>query len=186
MNGILDEAIINERRALELTLAPNERLHALLMLSHLEPSARETWLLTACAEFPDRREPWCELAQLHMDRGAWRACRGCAHTALRIVNPADDYLTNVFAWGPWSERLAALASLELGEHEWALHHARRAVRAAPKDPVQAELLAQAMNLLESSPTRLLEVRHAHLQRAFLLLRSLAKVFRKHDAENSGQ
>lgn len=148
LNGLRDEAILHERRALALPLAPNERLHATLMLAHLEPESREARILEACAEFAERREPWCELAQLHAERGAWRACRGAAHAALRIIQPPDDYLTNVFAWGPWPERLAAIASIELGDVDWAVHHARRALRAAPSDPDLAELLGRATAALE--------------------------------------
>jgi len=143
LNGRPDEARDHARRALALRLEPNERLHAMLMLSWLEPESRETWLLDACAEFPHRREPWCELAQRHLDRGHWRACRAAAHAALRIDQPADDYLANPFAWGPWPERLAAQASLELGDHDWANHHARRALAALPHDADLAALLHRA-------------------------------------------
>jgi hypothetical protein len=150
MRGLGDEAKLLAHRALALSLEPNELLHTLLMLSHLEPEARESWILAACAEFPARREPWCELAQLHSERGAWRACRSAAHRALWIQEPADDYLTNVFAWGPWPQQLAALASLKLGDHDWALHHARRAHRAAPALTDVADLLERAKAALNRS------------------------------------
>jgi hypothetical protein len=51
----------------------------------------------------------------------------------------------VFAWGPWPERLAALACLELGDPEQAIHHARYAVKAAPADPEQRALLQRAVS-----------------------------------------
>ena len=139
MNGLVDEAIALERQALAMALPPNDRLHAQLVLSRLEPDWREDWLLVACAERPERREPWCELAQLHLERGAWRASRTAALRALRIIEPADDHLANPVAWGPWPEHVAARASLELGELDWALHHARRAVRLAPADAAQGAL-----------------------------------------------
>lgn len=144
LNGLRDEAIVHEKRALALPLQPNERLHAMLMLAHLEPTSREKWILAACAEFPGRREPWCELAQWHLDHDNWRACLATSCVALRIQHQVDDYLTNVFAWGSWPERLATLASIELGDFERALHHARRAVRAVPSDNKNAELLLRAM------------------------------------------
>ena len=150
LSGLRDEAVVHERRALELDLAPNERLHALLMLAYLEPERRETWLLTACAEFPGRREPWCDLAQWHLERGDWWECRATAQVALRITEMADDYLTNVFAWGSWPERQAALASMELGDYELAVHHARRALKAAPADEECVELLRRASAALCSS------------------------------------
>lgn len=155
LSGLRDEAIFHERRALELVLAPNERLHALLMLAYLEPERRESWLLTACAEFPGRREPWCELGQWHLERGAWWECRATAQAALRITEMADDYLTNVFVWGSWPERLAALASMELGDYELEVHHARRAVKATPAEGESIELLQRATAALcpsRGSPT----------------------------------
>lgn len=156
MGGVWDEAIFHERRALKLVLEPNERLRAMLMCAYLESDRRETWLLTACSEFPTRREPWCDLAQLHLDRGDWRACRAVADTALRISEPSDDYLTNVFAWGPWPERLAALASIELGDDERAVHHARRALRAAPADHESIDLLQRAIAIATLGCRRLPE------------------------------
>ena len=154
MSGNDAEAIAHERRALALPLTPNERLHALLSMAVLEPVAREAWLLAACAGFPGRREPWCDLAQLLLDRGDWRASRQAAHNALRITVPPDDYLTNVFAWGAWPEQIAAGASIGLGERDWALHHARRALDAAPWDESLRELLAQtAAAVIPVMPTR---------------------------------
>ena len=66
---------------------------------------------------------------------------------MRIERPADDYLTNVFAWGPWPERLAAVASLELGDYEGAVHHARRALRAPPGLGELSELLRRCGDAL---------------------------------------
>jgi hypothetical protein len=114
MSGLPAEAAHHFRRALDLPLAANERMHSMLMLSHLEPERREEWLLQACNAFPDRREPWCGLAQLNHERGRWRECRATALTALRITTPADDYLMDPYAWGTWPEQLAADAARELG------------------------------------------------------------------------
>jgi hypothetical protein len=164
LGGLRDEAIFHERRSLELTLTPNERLHALLMLAYLEPDRREPLLLDACAAFPERREPWCALAQLHLDRSAWRACRATALVALGIQEQPDDYLTDVFAWGPWPERLAALASLELGEIEVALHHARRALQAAPSDPEQEALVQRVAAVASLSVTASAPIRRHSLFR----------------------
>jgi hypothetical protein len=144
LNGLYEEARHHFHRALELALPPNERLHSMLMLAHLEPEKREQWLLNACETCPGRREPWCELAQLHLDSGRWRACRAVARTALKIHTPPDDYLANMFAWGPWPDRLAAQASVELGDLHEAAHHAHCAWEAAPWDTDLAAL-RQATN-----------------------------------------
>jgi tetratricopeptide (TPR) repeat protein len=125
-SGLHDDAREWFRRALELEPAANERLHSMLMLSLLEPERRSDWLLQACAQFPDRREPWCELAQLLLELGQSRAARRAVHRALAITRPADDYLTNPHAWAAWPDEVAAEASRLLGDHEWESHHARRA------------------------------------------------------------
>lgn len=141
--GEIAEAIAEERRALESGLPDNERLHALLMLAWMEPDNREALLLAACAAYPARREPWCTLAQLHADRGAWRACRQVSETALRITEPADDYLTNPFAWGAWPERLAAVASARLLDIDRAIAHATRALDLEPGDADALAVLTAA-------------------------------------------
>ncbi len=125
MRGLADQARQWFHRALELAPQPNERLHSLLMLSHLEPDHREQLLLAACAEFADRREPWCELAQQHLEQHRWRAALASSHRALAITEPADDYLTNPFSWGSWPEQIAASASQELRDTDWEAHHLRR-------------------------------------------------------------
>ncbi|HEV2529394.1 MAG TPA: glycosyltransferase [Thermomicrobiales bacterium] len=149
-SGLIDEAKAEIRQALGLTLTPNERLSALLMLAALEPAHRHTILLAAAAEFPDRREAWCELAQLHADAGEWRACRGCCDTALRITERPDDYLGNLFAWSHWPEHLAASASLHLGDPSRAIHHARRALACSPWHAESATLLARARELARTN------------------------------------
>ena len=138
--GLWDEAAHHLRRALTLPLGPHERLHALLLL---EPASRENWIVRACDSYPGRREPWCALAQLHLEREDWLACRGAALAALRIVQPPDDYLANVFAWGSWPDQLAARASVALGDYEAAMHHARCALRASPARNDLVELLQSA-------------------------------------------
>ncbi len=141
MAGHADEARAGFLRALELGPPPDERLHALLALSHLDSPRGERWLLAALVARPDRREPWVELAQRHLDGGDWRACRAAAWAALRISEPADDYLANPWAWGAWPERLAAVASARLGDRQVATHHARRGLELRPGDAELGELLA---------------------------------------------
>jgi len=133
MRGRPDEARAQAHRALRLTPGGFERLHTMLMLSWLEPDTGEQWLLTACREFGDQREGWCELARFHAERGHWRASYAAATTALRIGGGPDHYLQNVFAWGHWPEQLAATAAARLGDQGLASHHARRALAAAPGD-----------------------------------------------------
>jgi glycosyltransferase involved in cell wall biosynthesis len=149
MCGFDQEAASGFRHALTMTTPPNERLHSMLMLSYLDVAHTREWLLAACAEFPDRREPWCQLAQLHLDGAQWRPARAAAHTALAITDAPDDYLANVFAWGSWPDRVAARASMELGDYDWAHHHVRRVRDTRPSDPEIIEL-AELLNRLDST------------------------------------
>lgn len=176
LNGLWDEARCQERRALGLPLSPNERLHAMLMDAFLEPAAREDWLLAACKEFPERREPWCTLAQYHFDHQRWRACRAAAYVALRIQQPADDYLANPFAWGPWPDRLAALASRELGDDQLTVHHARRGLRSNPTDAELSTLLSAASERLIGGRPRVGASRLRRL--AVTLLRQAHSAYRR--------
>jgi hypothetical protein len=139
MCGFGQEATSAFRHALALTTPPNERLHSMLMLSFLETENKGEWLLAACAEFPGRREPWCQLAQFHLDSAQWRTARAAAHAALAITETTDDYLADPFAWGTWPDRVAARSSICLRDFDWAHHHVRRVRDALPGDPESAEL-----------------------------------------------
>ena len=88
MDGLGDEARFYEHLALDLGLSAHERLHATLMLSHLEPEYREGWVLQACAEFPDGREPWCEVSQLQADAGD--GARRCRRRGARSASPRSQ------------------------------------------------------------------------------------------------
>jgi tetratricopeptide (TPR) repeat protein len=149
--GLWDEARTHAHRALELDAPPNERLHAMLMLSWLEPGWRLAWLLEACAQFPRRREPWCELAQLHFALMDTRAALAAARTALSIDDQPDDYLVNVFAYSHWPEELAATAAAQLGLLDVAAHHARRAHEHLPDDPLQLDRFQRCVTALRGRP-----------------------------------
>ncbi|MCU1447883.1 MAG: epsH 1 [Acidimicrobiales bacterium] len=149
--GLWDEARTHAHRALELDAPPNERLHAMLMLSWLEPGWRAAWVLEACGQFPRRREPWCELAQLHLALMDARAALGAARRALSIDEKPDDYLVNVFAYSHWPEELASMAASQLGQLDVAAHHARRAHLHVPDDPVQLDRLQRCVSALRGRP-----------------------------------
>jgi tetratricopeptide (TPR) repeat protein len=131
VHGLVGEARRHAEMALALPLHPFERMHTMLMLSWLDIHSRESWILAACHEFQDQREPWCELAKLHSEAGRWRASRSAALAALRLKKQPYHYLTDVFAWGHLPDQLAAEASLQLGDRDQALHHVRQALAAAP-------------------------------------------------------
>jgi hypothetical protein len=136
----------------------------MLMLAHLEPDHRENWLIAAVAGFPHRREPWCELAQLHAEHDDWRAARAAARRALAIREPADDYLTNPFAWGTWPDEIAARASAELGDSAWARYQAVRNLAGRARSPKVA-----VYTIARDEETDLERWTHAHADADVLLI-----------------
>lgn len=94
-HGRLPEATKGLRQVLQLPATTNERLHSLLLLAALDATNRPLLLVQACAEYPDRREPWVALHRHHLDRGN----RPAAHrTLLRAYTATtadvDDYLAD--------------------------------------------------------------------------------------------
>ena len=147
------EARDHAETALTLPLEPFERMHSMLMLSWLNPDDRVGWILRACEEFPEQREPWCELARLHAQHGRWHESRRAAFRALRLAEAPDHYLMNTDAWGPWPDRLVAEASDHLGDRARARYHARRVLAAGAPDPRLEEVLAQPRVNEPQSPRR---------------------------------
>jgi tetratricopeptide (TPR) repeat protein len=103
----------------------------------------EGWLLRACAEAPDEREPWVDLAQSCHDRGDWAGCLAAAERALAIAERPHHYLTTDLAWGERPHDLAAIGAWWLGAHDLARERITAALRLAPDDPrlvANAELM----------------------------------------------
>jgi len=140
LRGATTDARLWAHRALELSLPVDELAHTLLMLSWMEPEAREDRLVSACRVAPDRREPWCELARLHLEQGDTRAALGAVRAALAVRTPAEHYLENPAAWAHLPHVLGAAAAEQLGDLDAAVRFARAAARAAPfAADVDAEL-----------------------------------------------
>jgi len=131
--GRREEAVQEFLRHLGLpkaTWAP-ERARSMRFLAELLPGAREAWLLRACGECPNRREPWVDLAQHYYETGNWAGCFSAASRALGISHRPVEYLSEPHAWGakPWD--LAALAAYHLGLDAVGL--GKEALSRAPED-----------------------------------------------------
>ena len=129
------KAIAEFKRHLALPRAvwPPERAKSMRYLAELEPHLRETWLLRACAEAPDRREGWVELSLYYHDQGRWEACLAASKRALDIKEKPLEYLCEEPAWGslPWD--LAAVASYNMGIMWQALEYGEKAVEFEPQN-----------------------------------------------------
>lgn len=110
-----------------------ERARSMLYLSTLEVGEEESWIMRACAESPDRREPWVALAQHCFNQQDWAGCMAAANRAVQIEERPLDYLCEPWAWGyqPWD--LAAIAYYRLGLVEQALAMGQIALTYAPDD-----------------------------------------------------
>ena len=78
-----------------------ERSEACRFLSRMVwPDQREKWLLRACYEAPQRREPWAELAMSYEQEGQLLEAAGCLLGCLGITDkdPNNSFHVEPFAW----------------------------------------------------------------------------------------
>lgn len=110
-----------------------ERAASMRYLAGLEPDDRETWLLRATAEAPERREPWLDLASHYHQTRNWAGCYAAATRALTIETPPLEYLCETQAWGALPHDLAAIAAYHLGMYAAAARHGTDAANLDPGD-----------------------------------------------------
>lgn len=134
------ESIVALRRYLELPGATwaNERSYAMRLLGkaydHIGNDwEAAAWYRRACAEAPNTREPWCDLAMFLYRRHEWVECYGSSMKALSIKDKQLVYTCDPAVWGYWAHDLAAIAAWSMGMKEEALKHAKNAVELAPDD-----------------------------------------------------
>lgn len=129
------KAVAEFKRHLSLPRAqwPAERARSMRYLAELEPHMRETWLLRACAEAPDRREQWVELSLLYHEQERWSACLAAALRALEIREKPLEYLCEEQAWGALPHDLASVAAFRMGLVSFAIEQGEIAVELNPTD-----------------------------------------------------
>lgn len=92
-----------------------------------------SWYRKACAEAPDTREAWCDLASACYKKGLWEECFSSAANALKIENQEYNYTMSPLAWGYLPHDMLALAAYHLGLKELAIKHGEKAVELKPED-----------------------------------------------------
>lgn len=112
-NGLNAQAEQHLLKHLELSTWPAERATAMRYLSRVTDRT-EHWLLRACAEAPDRREPWVELATFYHNQKLWPQSFAAATRALVIGTKPLEYLCEADAWGSLPYDLAGVAAWNLG------------------------------------------------------------------------
>jgi hypothetical protein len=86
-----------------------ERAEACRIMARMVwPAQKEAWLLRACSEAPQRREPWAELALMYKEQGRGMEASGAAARAMSIRErtPENSFHCEDFAWS--DEILGAL------------------------------------------------------------------------------
>jgi tetratricopeptide (TPR) repeat protein len=136
-----EEGIAALERYLEMPSAtwPNERCYAMRLLgkcfeelgNHYEAMA---WFRRACAEAPNTREPWVDLAMACYRRGMWPESYAASTAALAIRDRELVYTCDPEVWGCKPHDLASIAAWNLGLQYRALEHCQEALNLAPEDP----------------------------------------------------
>lgn len=126
---------------------PNERCYAMRILAKCraeqgDPLGAVRWLRLACAEAPNTREPWCELAVDAYRRADWQESLYAAEKALAIREKALVYTCDPEVWGPLAHDYAAIAAWNLGQLDLAQRRAAEALALGPDDPRLADNLAK--------------------------------------------
>lgn len=128
-----DEAVPHFKRQLELETWTPERAASMRFLAQCLPAEAEQWLLRACAETPNRREPWVDLAQHYYHQEDWAGCYHAATKALTVTERDRSYFTEPAAWGAQPHDLAALGAYNQAMFDQAVQHGKNALQINPDD-----------------------------------------------------
>lgn len=131
-NGRNEEAKVHLERHLELSSWAPERATSMRYLGRVTGN-KEYWNLRACAEAPNRREPWVDLAQFYYETGNWPGCYFASQQALKITEKPLEYLCEEESWGFLPHDFACISSWNLGKKEESAQHAINAIRLSPGD-----------------------------------------------------
>lgn len=93
----------------------------------------ERWLLRACGEAPNLREPWLDLAKFCYQKEDWYGVVYAARRALEIRQRSETYLSEPEAWGEAPYDLLAIALYYTGDYRHALAMGEEALRRSPLD-----------------------------------------------------
>ena len=127
-----DEAVVALEKYLAMPEAiwPNERAYAMRLLAQCnEELGRDgvVWARRACAEAPNTREVWCELAMLAYRRSNWAECFSAASNCVAIKDKELVYTMEPSVWGAKPHDLMAIAAHHLGLKDIAIEQGRAAV-----------------------------------------------------------
>jgi glycosyltransferase involved in cell wall biosynthesis len=131
-NNMKNEAEENLLKHLELSKWKPERATSMRYLSRVT-NETFSWLLKACAEAPDRREPWIELAEFYYRHEKWHGCLSCVINALEIKQKPLEYLCEAESWGSHPYDIASISAWKMGLIDLAIDFSKSACSISPHD-----------------------------------------------------
>jgi glycosyltransferase involved in cell wall biosynthesis len=136
---------LNTYLALPGATWPNERCYAMRLLAKSHQALNNysesvKWARLACAEAPNTREPWVELATIYYHQKQWHNCFSAAKTALDIKDKALVYTMDPTVWGAAPHDLLAIGAYNLGLYSLALEHGKIAAEFEPENQRLADNL----------------------------------------------
>jgi tetratricopeptide (TPR) repeat protein len=129
-------AALNKYLAMPEATWQNERAYAMRLLGNCHEEMGQDglpWLRRACAEAPNTRETWCELAMVCYRKMMWEECFAAATNALAIKDKELVYTMDPSVWGSKPHDLLAISAHWLGLKQKALEHGQIAVDLEPNN-----------------------------------------------------
>jgi glycosyltransferase involved in cell wall biosynthesis len=127
-----EDAIPRLLKHLEMSTWAPERATGMRYLARCTGN-KEHWLLRSCAEAPERREPWNDLAFFYYEQRNWASSYSAALKALAIKEKPMEYLCEPEAWGSTPHDLAGVAAWNMGLKSEGIFHTVNAVKTDPSD-----------------------------------------------------
>ena len=129
---------LNRYLAMPEATWPNERCYAMRLLGKCHEELGMIyeglkWYRLACAEAPDTREPWCELATATYRLSMWPESYGAALSALNIKDKQAVYTMDPSVWTEKPYDYASIAAWRLGLKEQAIEFCKKALEFNPTD-----------------------------------------------------
>ena len=143
---------LNKYLAMPTATWENERCYAMRLLGKSYEELgdgwkAQKWLRLACAEAPNTREPWVDLAMFCYRRSLWTECYSAAKQALQIVDKQAVYTMDPSVWTEKPYDLASLGAWNLGLKEEAMDLCRKALEFNPTDARLVRNLEQMTNMV---------------------------------------
>jgi tetratricopeptide (TPR) repeat protein len=129
---------LNKYLAMPQATWPNERCYAMRLLGQSHAEMKQDWAALkwhrlACAEAPNTREPWVELAMFCYRASMWAECYSAAMSALTITDKAAVYTMDPSVWTEKPYDLASIAAWHLGMKDKAVEYCKQALDFNPSD-----------------------------------------------------